>query len=369
LKERSTEDQRRERDSSSPNVNLGTFKDRILLKVGIFGATGYTGAELVRILVRHSHIKISYLSSNQHVGKKFSDVFPAYKDILDLRCSELKTDIDIDFAFTALPHQEAYKVVKPLMEAGVKVVDLSADFRLKDYERYKNWYGENPYFDLTKEAVYGLPELFRDKIKDTKLVANPGCYPTSAILALYPLLKEGLVYEDGIIIDSKSGVTGAGRGLSLKTHFCEVYGGFKAYNVTKHRHQPEIEEVLSASGKDVSVLFTPHLLPIKRGILTTSYAKLKDLIDDDKVFSIYKTYYGNEKFIRLFTDELPTIEGVVGSNYCDISFRIDKRTKTIITISAIDNLTKGASGQAVQNMNIMCGFPEEEALFLPPLFP
>lgn len=369
MKERNTEGQRRERDSSSLNVNLETLKGKILLKIGIFGATGYTGAELVRILVRHSRIKISYLSSNQHVGKKFSDVFPAYSNILDILCSELTTNVDIDVAFTALPHQEAYKVVKPLLDAGIKVIDLSADFRLKDYERYKSWYGEHPYFSLTEQAVYGLPELFRNQIKETKLVANPGCYPTSAILALYPLLKESLINNETIFIDSKSGVTGAGRGLSLKTHFCEVYGGFKAYNVTKHRHQPEIEEVLSSSGKNVTVLFTPHLLPIKRGILTTTYSKLKELVNEEDIFNIYRSYYGDEKFVRLFKDELPTIEGVVGSNYCDIGFKIDVRTKTLVTISVIDNLTKGASGQAVQNMNIMCGFPEDEALLLPPLFP
>lgn len=340
-----------------------------MLKVGIFGATGYTGAELVRILVRHSHVKITYLSTHQYVGKKFSDVFPAYKHILDLECSELSTDVDLDIAFTALPHHEAYKVVKPLLEKGIKVVDLSADFRLKDYERYKTWYGEHPYFDLTKEAVYGLPELFREKIKNAKLVANPGCYPTSAILPLYPLLKESLIAKESIIIDSKSGVTGAGRGLSLKTHFCEVFGGFKAYNVTKHRHQPEIEEVLSLANDGVSVLFTPHLLPVKRGILTTTYSRLKKVVSTNDVTEIYESYFGKERFIRLFNDELPSIEGVCGSNFCDIGFRIDSRTNLIVTISAIDNLTKGASGQAVQNMNIIFGLPEGEGLDLPPLFP
>lgn len=340
-----------------------------MLKVGIFGATGYTGAELVRLLVRHSHIKLNYLSTNQYVGKSFSDVFPAYKGILDMPCSALTTDnLDIDLAFTALPHHEAYKVVKPLLDSGKKVIDLSADFRLKNYERYKTWYGDHPYFELTKFAAYGLPELFRELIKNSNLVANPGCYPTSAILPLYPLLKEGLIKNDRIIVDSKSGVTGAGRGLSLKTHFCEVYGGFKAYNVTVHRHQPEIEEILS-NVKDVSVLFTPHLLPIKRGILTTTYTTLNLDISEDEVYEIYDKYYGAERFIRIFKDELPTIEGVVGSNYCDIAFRIDKRCNQLVTISVIDNLTKGASGQAVQNMNVMCGFPEEEGLLVPPLFP
>lgn len=341
-----------------------------MLKVGIFGSTGYTGAELVRILVRHSHIKITYLSTNQYIGKKFSEIFPAYTNILDIYCSELRTEgLDIDVAFTALPHHEAYKVVKPLLERGVKVIDLSADFRFKDYERYKNWYGDHPYFNLTEEAVYGLPELFREKIKQTKLVANPGCYPTSSILPLYPLLKENLINGGGIIVDSKSGVSGAGRGLSLKTHFCEVYGGFKAYNVTTHRHQPEIEEVLSYSKNDVSVIFTPHLLPIKRGILTTIYAHLKCDVDDALVYDIYNKYYGSEKFVRIFKEELPAIESVIGSNYCDIGFRIDKKNGLIIIVSAIDNLTKGASGQAVQNMNIVCDFPEDEALNLPPIFP
>lgn len=342
-----------------------------MLKVGIFGATGYTGAELVRILVRHPYVKITYLSTTQYVGKKYSDVFPAFKEILDLECSALDLEnIDFDIAFTALPHHEAYKIVKPLLEKGIKVIDLSADFRLKNYERYKSWYGEHPFFDLTKSAVYGLPELFRNSIKEANLVANPGCYPTSAILPLYPLLKEDIILGNGIVIDSKSGVSGAGRGLSLKTHFCEVYGGFKAYNVTQHRHLPEIEEVLEGVKNDVSVIFTPHLLPIKRGILTTIYAKLKETeLDESGVLKIYKEYYDKERFVRIFTDELPTIEGVVGSNYCDIGFRIDKRSGYIIIISAIDNLTKGASGQAVQNMNIMCNLPEEEGLLLPPLYP
>jgi N-acetyl-gamma-glutamyl-phosphate reductase len=341
-----------------------------LLKVGILGATGYTGAELARLLVRHSHIQITYLSTQQYVGKLFSQVFPAFKDILDLTCKELKVGaIDADIVFTALPHHESFQYVEPLIKAGKKVIDLSADFRLKDYNRYKQWYGEHPHFELTKKAVYGLPELYRKQIKKAKLIANPGCYPTSAIIPLYPLLKEGIINGERINIDSKSGVSGAGRGLSLKTHFCEVYGGFKAYNVTQHRHQPEIEEQLCFSGVSAKVLFTPHLLPIKRGILTTSYAVLKKKITDSDVLAVYKKYYGKEPFVRLFTEELPAIETVTGSNYCDIGFRIDKNTNQIITISAIDNLTKGASGQAVQNMNIMCGFPEDETLNQPPLYP
>lgn len=367
MREKNTEDQRQGRDSSSPNVKNWR---NILYRIGIIGATGYTGAELVRILARHSYIKISYLSTQQYVGKKFSDVFPAFKDICDLELKELNVEeIDADIVFTALPHHESYKVVGPLIKKGCKVVDLSADFRFRDYQRYKSWYGEHPFFDLSKKAVYGLPELYREEIKNAKLIGNPGCYPTSAIIPLYPLLKEGIIEGEGIVIDSKSGVSGAGRGLSLKTHFCEVYGGFKAYNVTQHRHQPEIEENLEKYGKKVSVIFTPHLLPIKRGILTTTYSKISKKINLNDIYEIYKKYYGNEPFVRIFVDELPSIESVVGSNYIDIGVRISENTNHVITISAIDNLTKGASGQAIQNMNIMLGIDEKEGLEIIPLYP
>lgn len=278
-------------------------------------------------------------------------------------------EIDADIVFTALPHHESYKVVEPLLVRGLKVIDLSADFRFKNYQRYKNWYGEHPFFELSQKAVYGLPELYREEIKTANLIGNPGCYPTSAIIPLYPLLKEGIIEGDGIVVDSKSGVSGAGRGLSLKTHFCEVYAGFKAYNVTQHRHQPEIEEQLEKSGKAVSVTFTPHLLPIKRGILTTTYSKIAKNVGLEEIYKIYENYYGKEPFIRILRDELPSIESVVGSNYVDIAIRIAENTNHIITISAIDNLTKGASGQAVQNMNIMLGIDEKEGLDIIPLYP
>lgn len=341
-----------------------------MYKVAIIGSTGYTGAELVRILARHSFIEISYLSTQQYIGKKFSDVFPAFKNICDIELRELNiSEIDADIVFTALPHHESYKVVKPLLDRKLRVIDLSADFRFKDYDRYKNWYGEHPAFDLSVNAVYGLPELYREEIKEAKLVGNPGCYPTSAIIPLYPLIKEKVIKGEGIIVDSKSGVSGAGRGLSLKTHFCEVYGGFKAYNVTQHRHQPEIEEQLEKSGENISVLFTPHLLPVKRGILTTTYSTLRGEFTEKDIYEIYDRYYGKEVFVRIFKEELPSIESTVGSNYIDISARVDKNTKKLITISSIDNLTKGASGQAIQNMNIMLGCEESEGLKIIPLYP
>ncbi|MCX7771400.1 MAG: N-acetyl-gamma-glutamyl-phosphate reductase, partial [Proteobacteria bacterium] len=306
----------------------------------------------------------------QYIGKRFSDVFPAFKNVCDVELKGLNIiDIDADVVFTALPHHESYQVVKPLLEKGLKVIDLSADFRFKNHERYKNWYGEHPFFELSKSAVYGLPEIYREEIKKARLIGNPGCYPTSAIIPLYPLLKEGIIDGNGIIVDSKSGVSGAGRGLSLKTHFCEVYGGFKAYNVTQHRHQPEIEEQLESAGEKVSVLFTPHLLPIKRGILTTTYSRIVKDVSENDLYEIYEKYYSMEPFVRIFKDELPSVEAVVGSNFVDMAVKIDKNTKTVITISALDNLTKGASGQAVQNMNLMLGIDEKEGLEIIPLYP
>jgi len=342
------------------------------IKVAILGATGYTGAELVRMLVRHSFIELTTLTTRQYVGKKFSQVFPSFKGICDLICSEYKNpeSIDADLVFSALPHHESAPIVKGLYNAGKRVIDLSADFRFKSLEIYNKWYGEHPCFELADQAVYGLPEIYRDKIKNAQIIANPGCYPTSALLPLYPLIKEGIVDFNRIIVDSKSGVSGAGRGLSLKTHFCEVYGGFKAYNVTQHRHQPEIAEQASFfANSNVEIIFTPHLLPIKRGILSTIYAGMKKDLEEKDIYNIYRQYYSKERFIRIFEDELPSIEGVVGSNYCDIGLKINKETKTIIIISVIDNLVKGASGQAIQNMNVMFGFSEETALENIPLYP
>lgn len=340
--------------------------------VAVLGATGYTGAELVRMLVRHSFIKITALTTRQYVGKKFSEVFPSFTNIIDKTCIEYKSpqDLDAHIVFTALPHHEAASIVKELVENGKKVIDLSADYRFKSELLYKNWYGDHPCFYMTEKAVYGLPEINRDKIKEALIVANPGCYPTSAILPLYPLLKEKVINENKIIIDSKSGVSGAGRALSLKTHFCEVYGSFRAYNVTQHRHQPEIEEQLTfAANNHVNVIFTPHLLPIKRGILTTIYIELNKNLEERDIYEIYEKYYLNEKFIRIFKDELPSIDCVVGSNYCDIGFKMNKEQKVLIIISAIDNLIKGASGQAVQNMNLMIGVDESTALDNLPLYP
>lgn len=342
------------------------------IKVAIVGATGYTGAELVRMLVRHSFIELTTLTTRQYAGKKFYQVFPSFTGICDLVCSEYKDPetIDADLVFSALPHHESAPIVRELVINGKKVIDLSADFRLKSLETYKKWYGEHPCFELINKSVYGLPEIYRDEIKNAQIVANPGCYPTSALLPLYPLIKERIIDLKKIIVDSKSGVSGAGRSLSLKTHFCEVYGGFKAYNVTQHRHQPEIAEQASFfANSNVEITFTPHLLPIKRGILSTIYASMKKSLEEKDIYNIYRQYYSQERFIRIFEDELPSIEGVVGSNYCDIGVRINKETKTIIIISVIDNLVKGASGQAIQNMNVMFGFPEETALENIPLYP
>jgi len=272
--------------------------------------------------------------------------------------------------FSALPHHASMEVVPHFIKKGQKVIDLSADFRLKSARVYGLWYGKHTAKDLLKKAVYGIPELYRDKIKDAVLIANPGCYPTGAILGLAPILKAGIIDTDSIVIDSKSGVSGAGRTASLDTSFSEVNEGFKAYNVGEHRHTPEIEQELSRiAGKDIEVTFTPHLLPVNRGILSTMYASLKGKnVSYATVLNAYNKYYTNEFFIRIMPEgTYPNLSYVKGSNFCDIGFKIDKRTGRLIIITAIDNLVKGASGQAVQNMNIMFGFSETAGLLLPPL--
>ena len=344
------------------------------MKVGIIGASGYTGLELVRILTAHPKVEISFLTSERFAGLAIDEVFPSLKGYIDLKLSELSVPRiarESDFIFTALPHGTSMGVVEEFIKKGKRVVDLSADFRLKDQGLYESWYGKHSCPYLLKEAIYGLPEIYREDIKGGRLVANPGCYPTGAILALAPLLEEGLISCADIVIDAKSGVSGAGRSPSLMNLFCEVGEGLKAYSVAKHRHAPEMEQELSLRAKEpVKILFVPHLVPIDRGILTTIYARINKGFTTAEVYDLYRRRYRNEPFIRFCPlGSFPSTMEVRGSNYCDLGVMVEEASGQLIVISAIDNLVKGASGQAVQNMNIMCGFPETMGLEQVPVFP
>ncbi|MBA7498030.1 N-acetyl-gamma-glutamyl-phosphate reductase [subsurface metagenome] len=347
------------------------------LKVSIIGSTGYAGKELVKILMYHQEVELVHLVSSSYAGKNIAEIFPEFLNKLDKKLINLDLDEisqDSDMVFTALPHTVSMDVVPELLKKGVKVVDLSADYRLKNSTVYKEWYKKELNQiskELLSEAVYGLPEIYLDKIKDALLVANPGCYPTSIILGIAPLLKYHLVEPEGIIIDSKSGTSGAGRKLSLGLHFAECNENFKAYKVVKHNHIPEVEQELFSiyfngdnnkqkqQETEIKVSFTPHLLPINRGILSTCYLSLKGSKKEEEVLEAYQKFYQKAPFVRIFEPpNLPEIKYVAGTNYCDIGFAIDKRVRKIKVISVIDNLLKGAVGQAVQNMNIMSGFPE-----------
>lgn len=342
-------------------------------KVAILGASGYTGSELLRFLLVHPGVEVTHLTAEKHAGKELSEVFPHLSEYLDLELKPLDPDSvpsDVDIVFAALPHGASAKIVSALYSRDIKIIDLGADFRLS-LERYEKWYGEHPCPELIEESVYGLPELYRNEIKDAKLVANPGCYPESSILGLAPLLKEDIIETDSIIIDSKSGVTGAGRSPSLDTHFCEVNEGLKAYKIGEHRHMPEIEEVLSDySGRDVRVMFSPHLIPMDRGILSTIYVRLTKDRTTEELLKLYGEHYEEEKFVRISPEGVyPSTAHVRGSNFCDIGLRVNSENNTAVIVSVIDNLVKGASGQAVQNMNIMMGWDESEGLSGPPVFP
>lgn len=340
-----------------------------MLKAAIFGASGYTGLELLRILASHPEAKVVEATSRQYKGAPVPEVFPALKGFYD---SLVFTDpedlgsVEADVAFSAMPHGASQEIVPELLKKN-RVVDLSADFRLRDIKAYNAWYGEHKSAHLLDEAVYGLPELYRKDIKGAHLVANPGCYPTSAILALSPLAKKGLIKPGSVVVDSKSGVSGAGRGASLGTSFVEVSSGFKAYKVGSHRHTPEIEqEVAKAAGCRIDVRFTPHLIPVSRGILTTAYAELTKEVSNADLRALYEEAYSKEAFVRLLPGgAFPDISQVRGSNFCDIGLFTEG--SRVIIVSAIDNLVKGASGQAVQNMNIMFGLDEKAALFTPPI--
>ena len=346
-----------------------------MLKVGIVGASGYTGVELARILSGHPEVELTVATSRQYAGKPLSDVFPNLRKRVDLVCENLATDELVkraDFFFTAVPHKTAMDIVPTLLAAGKKVVDLSADFRIRDVATYEEWYQAHSSSELIKEAVYGLPELYRDQIRSTRLVANPGCYPTSVCLGLAPLLRKKLIDLSTLIVDSKSGTSGAGRAASVPTLFCEVTDGFRAYKVGgTHRHIPEIEQELSAlADQSVTVSFTPHLLPISRGILSTIYASISSSASEQEIHHLYETTYADEPFVRICPlGTPPSTQHVRGSNCCDIGVKVDPRTGRIIVMSAIDNIAKGASGQAVQNMNLMNGYDETCGLLGAPFFP
>jgi N-acetyl-gamma-glutamyl-phosphate reductase len=345
-----------------------------MTRVGVVGATGYTGVELVRLLSRHPKIKLAALTAERNVGQPIWKLFPSVLKETDLVCQPLEVEPlskACDFLFLALPHKAAMEVVPRFLERGLKVVDLSADFRLTDPKVYEQWYEPHTAPGLLKEAVYGIPELHREEIKKARLVANPGCYPTSVILPLAPALKHQLIDLRTLIADSKSGVSGAGRSAVLSSLFAEVSENFKAYKVTEHRHTPEIEQELTrVAGEKVNLTFTPHLVPMKRGILSTIYATLKKPLAEKDLYEVYSEFYKNERFVRIRpSDLLPGTAEVFGSNYCDIGLKVDKRFNRLILLSAIDNLVKGASGQAVQNMNLMLGFEESLGVDIVPVYP
>lgn len=345
-----------------------------MVKVAIVGASGYTGVELVRLLHAHPEVEITCVTSRQNVGEELAAVFPSLQGAVAQVCDDVDVDLvcsKADFIFTALPHQTAMAVVPAFIRAGKRVVDLSADYRLRDVAVYEQWYQPHTSPELLAEAVYGLPEVYRERIVQARLVANPGCYPTSIALALKPLLERDLVDAATLVADAKSGTSGAGRSAKLGSLFCEVNEGFKAYGVANHRHTPEIEQTLSHIAKSpIRLTFTPHLLPINRGILSTCYAQLKVALSAADLHRLYLEHYATEPYVRVLPQGVyPNVAYVRGSNFCDLNLTVDVRTGRVIVMAAIDNLVKGAAGQAVQNMNLMLGFDEGLGLGQLPLFP
>lgn len=351
-----------------------------MIKAGIIGATGYAGAELVRLLTGHKEVEIKWYGSRSYIDQNYASVYQNMFEIVDEKCMDDNLPLladQVDVIFTATPQGYLASILTEEILQKTKIVDLSADFRIKDVKTYEKWYKiEHKSPQFIEEAVYGLCEINREKVKGARLIANPGCYTTCSILTAYPLVKEGLIDTDTLIVDAKSGTSGAGRGAKLPNLFCEVNENMKAYGVATHRHTPEIEEQLGyAAGKEVMINFTPHLVPMNRGILATEYAVLKKKADGtlptyEEVKAVYDKYYKKEKFVRVLEkDVLPETKWVEGSNYVDINFKIDERTGRIIMMGALDNLVKGAAGQAVQNMNLLFGLKESEGLELVPMFP
>lgn len=355
-----------------------------MIKAGIIGATGYAGGELVRLLTAHPDVEIVWYGSRSYINKKYYEVYKNMFQIVDAVClddnmEELAKQADV--IFTATPQGFCASLINEEILSNAKIVDLSADFRIKDVATYEKWYGiEHKAPQYIEEAAYGLCEINRAAVKNARLVANPGCYPTCSTLSIYPLLKEGLIDPSTVIIDAKSGTSGAGRGAKVDNLYCEVNENIKAYGVANHRHTPEIEEQLSlAAGEEMLINFTPHLVPMNRGILITAYASLKSTLQPDgtrafpsyeEVRAAYDKYYDKEKFVRVLDKNVcPETKWVEGSNYVDVNFKIDERTGRVIMMGAMDNLVKGAAGQAVQNMNLMFGLPETKGLELVPMFP
>src|SRR4030043_15720 len=336
-------------------------------RVGIIGATGYTGVELLRLLLHHPEVEVTALTSQKYAGVPIDQAFPSLMKQLQVKCEELSVDQvskKTDFIFTAVPHKTAMETVPLFYQKGKRVVDLSADFRFKDPAVYEKWYQKHTSADLLSESVYGLPELHREKIRKAKIVGNPGCYPTGALIGLLPLVKKGLISLESIVVDSKSGVSGAGRDVVLGSLFCEVNEGVKAYKIFKHRHLPEIEQELSQLARSkVTVTFVPHLIPMDRGILTTLYVNLSRKMKTEEVLNHFQDYYRKEPFVRIYPKgKIPNTKDVRGSNYCDIGVNVNESDGRVVIVTAIDNLAKGASGQAIQNMNIMLGYPETMGL-------
>ena len=346
-----------------------------MIKVGIIGATGYAGSELVRILLGHKDVEIKWYGSRSYIDKKYASIYQNLFQLVDANCMDDNMEVladQVDVIFTATPQGLCASLVNEEILSKVKIIDLSADFRIKDVKVYEEWYKlEHKSPQFIEEAVYGLCEINREDVKKARLVANPGCYTTCSILTCYPLVKEGIIDPNTIIVDAKSGTSGAGRGAKVDNLFCEVNENMKAYGVATHRHTPEIEEQLGyACGEKITINFTPHLVPMNRGILATAYASLKKDVTYEEVKAIYDKYYADEKFVRVLEkDVCPQTKWVEGSNYVDVNFKIDPRTNRIIMMGAIDNLVKGAAGQAVQNMNLMFGLKESEGLELVPMFP
>ena len=346
-----------------------------MIKVGIIGSTGYAGGELVRILTQHKEAEVVWYGSRSYVDKRYSEVFGNFTKIVDATCLEENMEELaelVDVIFTATPQGLCSSLITEEILQKVKIIDLSADFRIKDVVTYEAWYNithKSPQY--IEEAVYGLSEINREKVKGARIVANPGCYTTCSILTAYPLVKEGIIDPNSLIVDAKSGTSGAGRGAKVNNLFCEVNENMKAYGVLTHRHTPEIEEQLGyAAGEDIKIIFTPHLVPMNRGILVTEYASLTRPVSYEEVKAIYDSYYKEETFIRVLDkDVCPETKWVEGSNYVDINFKIDERTNRIVMMGALDNIVKGAAGQAVQNMNLVFGIEETEGLMLVPMFP
>lgn len=346
-----------------------------MIKVGIIGSTGYAGGELARLLLQREDTEILWYGSKSYIDQNYSSIYPNMYKLTDGKCmddnmNELAEQVDV--IFTATPQGLCSSMVDEDILSRVKIIDLSADFRIKDVSVYEHWYKlKHGASQLIEEAVYGLPEINREKVKRARIVANPGCFPTCSFLAVYPLVKAGLIDTDTLIIDAKSGVSGAGRGAKADSLYCEVNENIKAYGVATHRHTPEIEEQLGyVAGKPVTVSFTPHLVPMNRGILVTGYASLTREVTYGEVKAAYEECYRNEYFVRVLEkDVAPQTRWVEGSNFADVNFKIDPRTRRIVMMGAIDNMVKGAAGQAIQNMNIMFGLPEQTGLKQIPVFP